>query len=44
MVRKTTVRWITISLEMDITLLLLVGKDLRNGIIPSAWGKIRLSG
>jgi hypothetical protein len=44
MVRKTTVRWIPIGLEIYIRKILLVQRDWRIGRIPFAWRKFRPTG
>jgi hypothetical protein len=44
MVRKTTVRWIPISLEMYIRKILLVRRDWKIERIPFAWMKFRPTG
>ena len=44
MVRKTTVRWIPISLQINIRKIPLVQEDWRIGRVPFAWRKFRLTG
>jgi hypothetical protein len=44
MVRQTTVRCITISLEIYVRKILSVQKDWRIGRIPFAWSKFRATG
>jgi hypothetical protein len=43
-VLKTTVRWMPISPEMYISMLMLVWKDWRIGRIAFAWRKFRQTG